>query len=157
MMRVDSGYSYANTFTSKPTESATGADFSKVIQEAKSTNKTAQVATVDQASEPASSAPNFRSMTVADLRSWVNNELEQGRMTLDESSAFAALAVVIPTDNKNDYNYSLNVEKRDFIENAKASIQNGQQRNDRQIEQQFQNALDIMERSQAVPRIFESV
>lgn len=156
-MRVDAGYSYANAFASKPTESSAGADFSKVMQEAKSTSKSEQVANVDHASEPASNAPNFRSMTVADLRDWVNNELDQGRMTLDESSAFIGLGLVIPNGNEESNHYALNVEKRNFISSAQGHIEYAKFINDPVYEGKFQTALDIMNRSQPQQRISESV
>lgn len=153
-MRVDAGYSYANAFASKPTESSAGADFSKVMQEAKSTSKSEQVANVDHASKPTSSAPNFRSMTVADYRNWLGNELEKGTISPDELFPFMALGVVVPTANAQSYDYSLNIEKRDFIDSAQQSVENI---NDSAGRQQFQTALDIMNRSQPQQRISESV
>lgn len=156
-MRVDAGYSYANAFASKPTESSAGAEFSKVMQEATSTNKSEQVANVNQASEPASSAPNFRSMTNADLLSWVNNELDQGRMSLDDSMGFIPLMVISPELTGDARNYAVNEEQRDFISSAKGHLEYAKSTNNSVSAEWFQTALDIMNRSQPHQRVSETV
>lgn len=157
-MRVDAGYSYANAFASKPTESSAGADFSKVMQEkAQGSSKAEPVANVDKASEPASNTPNFRSMTNADLLSWVNSELDQGRMTLDDSMGFISLMVISPELTGDARDFAWNQEQRDFIDSAKAHIEYAKSINDPVYEDMFQTTLNIMNRSQPQQRISESV
>lgn len=155
-MRVDAGYSYANTFTSKPTESSASADFSRVMQEAKSANKTEQVGTVDQASKPVSSAPNFRSMTNADLLSWVNNELDQGRISLDDSMGFISMIAISPELTGAARDFAVNQEKHDFVARAQRGMEYAESTHNPVSAESFETALNIMRGSQPSHRIFET-
>lgn len=157
-MRVDVGYSYANAFASKPTESSAGADFSKVMQEAKSTSKSEQVANVDHASKPASSAPNFRSMTASDMLEWTNGEISAGRMTIDESSGFIGMVIMVdPSLESESYEAAFNNQKHDFISVAQGQLEYAEQTSNHSVAEWFQTALDIMNRSQPQQRISETV
>lgn len=91
---------------------------------------------------------DFSQMSSNEMRNWINNQLKEGKMSLDESAHFLPMTIAIPIEN-NDLQSNILNKKINFFEKTLSGIQGALSRNDQKSAQQLQAALNIMKQNQS--------
>ncbi|WP_300757944.1 hypothetical protein [Janthinobacterium sp.] len=87
---------------------------------------------------------DFSNMTRQEMRDWVNGEIKNGRMTLDESSPFMLMTMKVPVGGGAEIPAAGDSERINFMQRARLGIEGALFRNDAQAAKSLQAALDIM-------------
>jgi hypothetical protein len=94
---------------------------------------------------------DFRSMTRADLRHWVNSQIQNGEMSLDDSEPFMAMTMNIPVGTESSGG-ELPAEgdgmRSDFTQKARDGMKGAVSRSDDTTLKMLESAMSIMLRQQ---------
>lgn len=90
-------------------------------------------------------SPDFSNMSRKDLFDWMNTQIKNGNMSLDDSSGFLGLTLNMPVNGNNAS--PSNQEKVNFFELVQGGMQWARQRNDEAQLKTLQTTLSIMQRS----------
>ncbi|WP_028580867.1 hypothetical protein [Desulfogranum japonicum] len=102
---------------------------------------TAENSTVKQA--------DFTSMTRQDMFDWMNNEIRSGNMSLDESSPFMGMTIKIPVAaGQQPVDMATDTSRINFIEKARLGIEGALSRNDQDLADKLQMAIELMHTAQ---------
>jgi hypothetical protein len=93
---------------------------------------------------------NFTSMTRQEMRDWVNTQIRNGEMSLDDSRPFMAMTMKMPVNG--GFGGELAMEgdtvRYDFIQKARDGIQGALSRNDKVSLKMLESAISIMQDKQ---------
>jgi hypothetical protein len=146
-MRVDggAGYFYASrnalTERSAARPNYDSPSFSEVAEE----NSSAGI----QSSKSLSirTSPDFTSMTRQEMRSWINEQIRSGKMTVDESTPFVSMTAKVRVSDGQIVPAIGDNERIDFIQRARLGIEGAISRSDGKLAARLQAALDVMLRA----------
>lgn len=143
-MRVDGGASHLYA-SQRPRSS--------VVDKSASTSFTAGLTAAQANNEKADSSTkeaNFTSMTRQDMRDWVNTQIRNGEMSLDDSRPFMAMTMKIPVNGGlgGDLATEGDDMRYDFMQKARDGIQGALSRNDETTLKMLKSAVSIMQRYQ---------
>lgn len=92
---------------------------------------------------------DFSSMTRQDMRSWLNDQIRSGKMSLDESSPFMAMTMKMPVAGGiGESPAATDSDKINFVERVRAGIDGAKSRGDITSTKMLEAALLVMSRSQ---------
>lgn len=93
---------------------------------------------------------DFSNMTNQEMRSWVNDQIRNGEMSLDDSRAFMAMGMRIPVSHgaSNELLATNDSERFNFIQKAHDGVQAALSRNDKETLKMLESAISIMEKHQ---------
>lgn len=89
---------------------------------------------------------DFTNMTRQELFDWMNNQIRNGKMTLDESSPFLGMTMKISVETGRPINMATDPTRINFIERARLGVDGALSRNDQQLANRLQTVLDIMQK-----------
>ncbi|GEM_PF-712479 len=93
---------------------------------------------------------NFTSMTRQDMFDWMNEQIRNGKMSLDESSPFLGMTMKISVATGQTVDMATDMTRIDFIEKARLGIEGALSRNDLDSARKLQVAMDMMQSREAV-------
>jgi len=99
------------------------------------------------AARTGASAPDdvdFTSMTRQELFDWMNGQIRDGSMTLDESSSFLGMTIKIDAATGQPVDMAMDTTEIDFTANARAGIEGALSRADYRFAEQLRAALGLM-------------
>lgn len=93
---------------------------------------------------------DFSDMTNKEMRSWVNDQIRNGEISLDDSRGFMAMSMKIPVNPSASYELmAINDSERfNFIQKAREGVQAALSRNDKETLKMLDSAISIMEKHQ---------
>ncbi|MEN3158627.1 hypothetical protein ABC502_09615 [Alkalimonas sp. NCh-2] len=93
---------------------------------------------------------DFSNMTIQQMRSWVNDQIRNGEISLDDSRAFMAMGIRIPVNlGANHELLATNDSERfNFIQKAHDGVQAALSRNDNETLKMLESAILIMDKHQ---------
>lgn len=93
---------------------------------------------------------DFNSMTNQEMRSWVNEQLRNGEMSLDDSRAFMAMTMRIPVNggNGSELQAMNDGERFNFMQKAHNGVQAALARNDKESIRMLESAILLMQKHQ---------
>ena len=97
---------------------------------------TAEVPVVKQA--------DFTSMTRQEIFDWMNSQIRNGTMSLDESSSFLGMTIKISVATGQPVDMATDTTRLNFMEKARLGIEGALSRNDPDLAKRLQAAIDIM-------------
>lgn len=104
-MRIDAGISQTNIQQRQPTSSATSVATHVTNNAQESTDEAQAIEKVD-----------FTNMTSKELADWINQEIDAGRMTVDESTPFVGMTLLGRLVD-GEYDFSLDdTKQRNFVD-----------------------------------------
>ncbi len=90
--------------------------------------------------------PDFTRMTRTQLRSWINDQIGSGKMSLDDSTSFVSLTVNIPLSGQSLS--GADDQPVDFMQIVRNGIAGALWRNDHAAAKRLESMLDVMLRNQ---------
>ncbi|WP_192984240.1 hypothetical protein [Pseudomonas sp. EggHat1] len=135
-MRVDAGTSYP------------------YVSQRQQTSANHSVATPSLAAQSATQIDgtkqsDFTSMTRQEMRDWVNTQISNGEMSLDDSRPFMAMTMKIPVGSlSGEIPAERDGARHDFTQKIRDGIEGAQSRNDGATQRMLESALQIIQRSQ---------
>ena len=97
--------------------------------------------------DAASDGPDFTGMTRQELFDWMNGQIRDGDMSLDEGSAFLGMTVKISAATGQPVETETDATRIDFTEKARRGIAFFLSRFDNAAAERLQHALDTMQRA----------
>jgi len=92
---------------------------------------------------------DFTSMTRQEMRDWVNTQISNGEMSLDDSRPFMAMTMKIPVGSlSGEIPAERDGARHDFTQKIRDGIEGAQSRNDGATQRMLESALQIIQRSQ---------
>jgi hypothetical protein len=93
---------------------------------------------------------DFTDMTRADMRTWINEQIRGGQMSLDESRPFMAMTMKMPVagGTNGEVPVATDSERINFVERVRAGIDGAQSRGDVAAVTMLESALMVMSRAQ---------
>lgn len=136
-MRVDAGTSYAYT-NQRPQGSA--------VDRSATSFSAALSATQGDGTKSA----DFTNMTRQDMRDWVNVQIRNGDMSLDDSGPFMAMTMKIPVGGGLGGELSAESDgtRYDFTQKVRDGIQGARSRNDETSLKMLESAMQVIQRHQ---------
>ncbi len=101
-----------------------------------------------QSSPSASEAIDFRNMTRQEMFDWMNDQIRNGKMSLDESSPFLGMTVKLSATTGQPVDMTTDTERFNFFEKARNGIEFARSRFDYDSAERLQTAIQTMERLQ---------
>ncbi|ODU51310.1 MAG: hypothetical protein ABS92_00105 [Thiobacillus sp. SCN 63-374] len=90
----------------------------------------------------------FASMTRQEMFDWMNDQIHSGKMSLDESSPFLGMTMKISVATGQPVDMATDTTRINFIEKARLGIEGALSRNDQNLAERLQMAVEIMHRNQ---------
>jgi hypothetical protein len=91
---------------------------------------------------------DFTSMTRKEMFDWMNDQIRSGKMSLDESSPFLGMTMRISVATGQPIDMTTDTTRINFIEKARMGIDGALSRNDPDLAQRLQAAIEVMRRQQ---------
>ena len=88
---------------------------------------------------------DFTNMSSIEMFNWINSQIENGEISLEESFPFLAMTIRIPVDGQSS---ELSHEKINFIEKTSNGMVGARSKND-------EKTLEILERTMAIMQRFQ--
>lgn len=138
MMKVSTESTHL--YTTPPAQAATAtstnsASFSSALAAA-----TAETATAKQT--------DFTSMTRKEMFDWMNDQIRNGKMSLDESSPFLGMTMKVSVATGQPADMATDATRINFLEKARLGIEGARANNDPALAKRLQAAIEVMRRQQ---------
>ncbi|WP_298722412.1 hypothetical protein [uncultured Oceanisphaera sp.] len=109
--------------------------------------KVAQSASTDSSKSKDSNQADFTSMTRQEMFDWMNDQIQTGKMSLDESSPFLGMTMKISVATGQPVDMATDTTRANYVEKARSGIE-WANNHDPDLAKRLQNAIDIMYRNQ---------
>lgn len=110
--------------------------------------KKAQAVSTDSSNPTAPNQADFTSMTRQEMFDWMNDQISSGKMSLDESTPFLGMTMKISVATGQPVDMATDSARINFVEKAQQGIEGALSRNDQDLAERLQMAIDIMHRNQ---------
>ncbi|AXX92727.1 hypothetical protein CPU12_02545 [Malaciobacter molluscorum LMG 25693] len=132
-INTENNYLYNNQYTQKSSNlSNDESSFSSVLAAT-----TAESSTNDQV--------DFTNMSRQEMFDWMNNQIRNGKLSLDDSSAFLGMTMKVSVSG-HPVDMSTDATRINFIEKARLGAENALSSNDLDLAKRLQIAIEIMNR-----------
>ncbi|RXJ97454.1 hypothetical protein CRV00_01070 [Malaciobacter molluscorum] len=132
-INTENNYLYNNQYTQKSSNlSNNESSFSSVLAAT-----TAESSTNDQV--------DFTNMSRQEMFDWMNNQIRNGKLSLDDSSAFLGMTMKVSVSG-HPVDMSTDATRINFIEKARLGAENALSSNDLDLAKRLQIAIEIMNR-----------
>lgn len=91
---------------------------------------------------------DFTSMTRQEIFDWMNGQIRSGKMSLDESAPFLGMTMKISVATGQSVDMATDTTRVNYFEKARLGIEGALSRNDPELAQRLQGAIEIMYRQQ---------
>jgi hypothetical protein len=144
-MKIDSATSHLHASPSGPLSTVArnnAAAFSAALSTAEAGTSKSDAQGTKQA--------DFTSMTRQQLREWSNDQIHNGKMSLDDGFAFMAMSMKIPVGGGDggELRASNDSERFDFTQKVRAGIEGARSRNDDVSRKMLESAMKMMDQYQ---------
>lgn len=134
-MKINTENNYFNQHTQISTTANTSkSSFSSLLADA----TTVETPVVKQA--------DFTSMTRKEMFDWMNEQICNGKLSLDDSSTFLGMTMKISVISGHPVDMNTDDTRINFIEKARLGVENALSRNDLNLAARLQVAIEIMNR-----------
>ncbi|RXJ86414.1 hypothetical protein CRU93_08905 [Arcobacter sp. CECT 8985] len=89
---------------------------------------------------------DFTSMTRKEMFDWMNEQICNGKLSLDDSSTFLGMTMKISVISGHPVDMNTDDTRINFIEKARLGVENALSRNDLNLAARLQVAIEIMNR-----------
>lgn len=110
--------------------------------------KVAQSASTDLSESKNFNRADFTSMTRQEMFDWMNDQIQTGKMSLDESSPFLGMTMKISVATGQPVDMGTDTTRVNYVEKARLGIEGALSRNDLDLAKRLQAAINIMNRQQ---------
>lgn len=92
---------------------------------------------------------DFTSMTRQEMFDWMNNQIRSGEMSLDDSSPFLGMTMKVSVATGEPVNINTDPTRINFVEKAQQGIDGAVSRNDLELVEKLQMAIELMQKNQS--------
>jgi len=91
---------------------------------------------------------DFTNMTRQEMVDWMNRQIRNGRISLDETSSLLSMTMKVSVATGRPVDMATDHEHINFIERASQGIEWARSHNDQQLTERLQAAIELMQRFQ---------